>query len=87
LSRTAKPPAKPVALARIETDDQAVDLRLKLKGRLAAELAAYREAYVEAHGHPVELETLAPQMLASFMASDRGFQGWLKRRHQAAAAS
>jgi hypothetical protein len=82
LSRTAKSAAKPVALARIETDDQTVDLRLKLKGRLAAELAAYREAYVEAHGHPVELEALAPQMLASFMAADKGFQGWLKRRSQ-----
>ena len=82
MSRTAKPAAQPVALARIETDDQTVDLRLKLRGRLASELAAYREAYAEAHGHPVELEALAPQMLASFMANDRGFQRWCKRRKQ-----
>jgi hypothetical protein len=87
LSRTAKTAAKPVALARIETDDQTVDLRLKLRGKLASELAAYREAYVEAHGHPVELEVLAPQMLASFMAADRGFQTWCKRRNQARDAS
>ena len=87
MSRTAKSAAKPVALARIETDDQTVDLRLKLRGKLASELAAYREAYAEAHGHPVELETLAPQMLATFMASDRGFQGWCKRRKQEGGAS
>jgi hypothetical protein len=82
LSRTDKPAAKPVALARIETDDQSVDLRLKLKGRFAAQLNAYREAYAEAHGHSVELETLAPQMLASFMAGDKGFQVWLRRRNK-----
>lgn len=80
MSRTAKSAAKPVGLARIETDDQSVDLRLKLKGKLAAELAAYREAYAEAHGQSVELESLAPQMLASFMAADRGFQSWLRSR-------
>lgn len=87
MSRTAKSAARPVALARIETDDQSVDLRLKLKGKLASELAAYREAYAEAHGHPVDLETLAPQMLASFMAADRGFQGWRRRRSQEREAS
>jgi hypothetical protein len=86
LSRTAKS-ASPVALARIETDDQTVDLRLKIRGKLATELGAYRDAYVEAHGHPVELETLAPQMLAAFMASDRGFQTWRKRRGEARDAS
>ena len=86
MSRTAKPAPKPVALARIETDDQTVDLRLKLRGRLASELAAYREAYAEAHGQPVEMETLAPQMLASFMANDRGFQGWRRRRKQGGGA-
>jgi hypothetical protein len=86
LSRTVKSSA-PVALARIETDDQSVDLRLKLRGRLATELGAYREAYAEAHGHPVDLETLAPQMLAAFMASDRGFQTWRKRRSQERAAT
>lgn len=87
MSRTAKSAAKPVALARIETDEQTVDLRLKLKGKLGAELNAYRDAYAEAHGHPVDLETLAPQMLAGFMANDRGFQGWLKRRNQDREAS
>lgn len=86
MSRTAKSSA-PVALGRIETDDQTVDLRLKLKGRLATELGAYRDAYAEAHGHPVDLETLAPQMLAAFMASDRGFQSWRKRRSQERDAS
>lgn len=87
MSRTAKSAAKPVALARIETDEQTVDLRLKLKGKRGAELNAYRDAYAEAHGHPVDLETLAPQMLASFMANDKGFQGWLKRRSQERDAS
>jgi hypothetical protein len=87
LNRTAKSAAKPVGLARIDTEDQSVDLKLKLKGKLASELNAYREAYAEAHGHPVDLEALAPQMLASFMASDRNFQGWLKRRAQGRDAS
>jgi hypothetical protein len=82
LSRTASSAAKPVALARIDTEEQILDLKLKLKGRLASDLAAYQKAYAEAHGHAVDLEVIAPQMLASFMATDRGFQGWLKRHSQ-----
>ena len=79
--------AKPVSLARIDTDEQTVHLKLQLKGRLATDLAAYQKAYAEAHGQAIELELLAAQMLASFMVSDRGFQGWLKRQSQARAAA
>ena len=80
MSRTSNAAGKPVSLARIETDDHSVDLKLKLRGKLLAELTAYRDAYSEAHGDAVELETLVPQMLATFMASDKAFQAWLKRR-------
>ncbi len=87
MSRTARTAAKPVSLARIDTDEQTVQIKLQLKGRLASDLAAYQKAFAEAHGHPIELEVLAPQMLASFMASDKGFQGWLKRQSQAREAA
>ena len=51
---------------------------VKLTITLSAELKAQLDAYAEVHGRmyqvPVDAATLIPQMLAAFVARDRGFQ-------------
>jgi len=73
----ARAPAT-LALARIDLEDKATDLRLRLKGKLAVDVADYQRAYVEANG-PIDLEILAQHILGAFIDADRGFQAWRKR--------
>lgn len=67
-----------LALPKIDLEEKALDVRLRLKGKAAVDLADYLRAYVETNGQPVELDQLVPHMLATFIESDRGFQIWRK---------
>src|SRR3546814_5660340 len=59
-------------------------LRLSLEPALAAELDRYVEAYATEYGERVDLETLVPHILASFIAADRGLHTF--KSEQAATA-
>jgi hypothetical protein len=74
----ARQPSTTLALTRIETEEKATDLKLRLKGKLAVDLADYLRAYVETNGQSVDLDQLVPHMLATFIEADRGFQTWRK---------
>lgn len=56
-------------------DERPVKLTIELPGVLHRELSAYAEAHARATGlaAPLPLEKIAVQMLAQFMATDRGF--------------
>ena len=67
-----------LALPKIDLEEKALDLKLRLKGKLAIDLADYLRAYVATNGQSVELNQLVPHMLATFIEADRGFQAWRK---------
>lgn len=67
-----------LALARIDLEEKATDLRLRLKGKLAVDLSDYQRAYVEANG-PIDMDVLAQHILGAFIDADKGFQAWRKR--------
>jgi hypothetical protein len=71
---------KTVSISKIETEEHAVELKLKLKGSLAKDLQHYRDAYQEEHGQAVDLEVLVSHVLSAYVANDRGFQTWLKAK-------
>jgi len=56
-----------------------VQLRLKLAGELNAELAAYACYYQTTHHDQVSATALIPEMLRTFMDSDREFKEWLRK--------
>lgn len=62
-------------------------LRLSLEPALAAELDRYVEAYATEYGERVDLETLVPHILASFIAADRGFKKFKSEQARTATAS
>lgn len=65
-----------LGLAKIGTPGQPKAIRLNVEASLAAELDRYVEAYAEEYGERVDLETLIPHMLHSFITADRGFKKW-----------
>ena len=73
----ARTPTTTLALPKIELEEKATDLKLRLKGRIAVDLADYLRAYGEANG-AIDLDLLVPHMLGAFMDADRGFQTWRK---------
>lgn len=48
-------------------------LTIRISASLRADLDRYAELYAQAWGAPVDVETLIPHMLATFIARDRGF--------------
>ena len=69
----AKPPSS-LALPKFDKEEKALDLRLRLKGRAALDLLEYQKAYEADHGEPIESESLAQHIIATFLERDRGFQ-------------
>ena len=74
----AKAPTNTLALARIDTEEKLLDVRLRLKGKAAVDLADYQRAYAATTGESVEPEILILHILAAFIEADRGFQTWRK---------
>ncbi len=74
----ARPPASPLALAKIDLEEKSLEVRLRLKGKAAVDLADYQRAYQAANGQPVDPEPLVLHILAAFIDADRGFQVWRK---------
>jgi len=75
-----------LALPKIDTEEKAIDVRLRLKGKAAVDLTDYQAAYAEANG-PIELEILANHILATFIEADKGFQTWRRGRVAGAKAA
>ena len=48
-------------------------LTIRVSATLRADLDRYAEVYATAWGTPVDVATLIPHMLATFIAGDRGF--------------
>jgi hypothetical protein len=65
-----------LSLPKIGTPGAQRKVSLTLDAELAAELDRYAEAYKDAYGEAVEVETLIPHMLRSFVAADRSFKRW-----------
>jgi hypothetical protein len=66
-------------LARLP-DRTVVRRKISLSPELDSALADYARAYEQQYGRAEPVELLIPAMLASFLASDRVFQG--RRRQQ-----
>ena len=62
----AKAQTNTLALARIDTEEKLLDVRLRLKGKAALDLADYQRAYAATTGESVEPETLILHILAAF---------------------
>ena len=43
-----------LALPKIDLEEKALDVRLRLKGKAAVDLADYQRTYAETNGHTVE---------------------------------
>jgi hypothetical protein len=75
----AKPPTPaPLALPKIELEEKSLEVKFRLKGRAAVDLLDYRRAHEALNGQAVDIEVLAPSMLARFIETDKGFQAWRK---------
>jgi hypothetical protein len=74
----AKPAIPALALARIDTEEKLLDVRLRLKGKAAVDLADYQRAYAAINGEAIEPEPLILHVLGAFLEADRGFQAWRK---------
>ena len=74
----AKAQTTTLALARIDTEEKLLDVRLRLKGKAAVDLADYLRAYAATTGESAPPETLILHILAAFIEADRGFQTWRK---------
>lgn len=79
--------APTLSIPKIGAPGSAKQLRLSLEPALAAELDRYAEAYTANYGEPVDVETLVPHILASFLAADRGFKKWKADKARTPAAS
>ena len=55
-------------------NQQTTKLTISLSAPLREELEEYARVYAQTFGQPVDLASLIPHMLATFMARDRGFQ-------------
>ncbi len=56
------------------------ELRFRLDAETHRELELYGELYAEEYGEPIETPALAAEILRQFLAADRGFRGWKRRR-------
>lgn len=65
-----------LGLAKIGAPGQPKKISLSLDPTLAAELDDYAAAYEGHYGEKVDIETLIPHMLHSFVSADRGFKKW-----------
>ncbi|ALR23167.1 MULTISPECIES: DUF2274 domain-containing protein [Sphingomonadaceae] len=63
-------------LPKIGTPGAQRKISVTLDAELAAEMDRYGAAYKDAYGEVVEIETLIPHMLRSFIAGDRSFKRW-----------
>ncbi len=53
---------------------EAVKLTISISSRLRDDLDRYAELHSEFHGTPVDIAALAPLMLETFIARDKGFR-------------
>jgi hypothetical protein len=61
--------------------DKSVKLNIELPASVHRDLVSYADAHAQESGQPkLELEKLAPAMLARFMATDRAFARFRRRR-------
>jgi hypothetical protein len=70
-----------IKLKPIPEKEESVRVALNIKSGLMAELEAYARFYTEAYRTSQAVPpvaTLAPHMLASFLAADKAFQKWLQ---------
>lgn len=70
-------PKPALKLPRVASGQQR-RLTLNLDADLSEELDRYRGAYVAEYGGEIDVETLIPNMLRSFMENDRAFKQWKK---------
>ena len=61
-------------------DTSSVKLTVSLPAELKAQLDRYAEQHAEAWGHKVDVATLIPHMLQTFIARDRAFRHVLRQR-------
>jgi hypothetical protein len=73
-----KSQALALSLPKIDLEEKAVEVRLRLKGKAAMDLMEYQRAYQALNGEPIEAEPLVAHILATFIEADRGFQSWRK---------
>lgn len=55
-------------------DTQTIKLTFSCAGRLKADLDRYAALHAQIYGETVDVATLIPYMLETFMAGDRGFR-------------
>ena len=63
-------------LQRIRTELPPARVRVTLPGDLKSTLDAYATYYHEQYGDVVGLEALVPQILTTFVSTDREFRAW-----------
>jgi hypothetical protein len=61
-------------------DTSSVKLTISLSAELKAQLDRYAELHAEAWGDKVEVATLIPHILQTFIARDRAFRHVLRQR-------
>lgn len=59
---------------------ESVKLTITISGRLRDDLDRYAALHSKLHGTPVDAVTLAPLMLETFIARDKGFRAALSNR-------
>ncbi len=74
----ARPPAPPLALAKIDLEEKSLEVRLRLKGKAAIDLADYQRAYQAAHAQAADVEQIVLHIVREFIEADKGFQAWRK---------
>lgn len=70
-----------LALPKLEREEKTLDLKLRLKGRAASDLIDYQKIYEADHSDPIDPETLAQHIIATFLERDRSFQVRRKAAH------
>jgi len=76
-----------VVLPKISAECAPLEIKARLTGDLASAVKDYQRAYQARHGEPIEAGSLAAQMIAAFIESDRGFHAWRKSNPEPAGGS
>lgn len=74
----ARTPTTTLRVAKIGPPQAPRKVSIEIEAAVAAELDRYAEAYTASYGESIKIEALIPHMLASYLASDRGFANWKK---------
>ncbi len=63
------------------------ELRFRLDAETYQELELYGQLYAQEYGEAIDTAALAAEILRQFLASDRAFKTWKRRRGNGAAAT